>query len=756
MLLLSACVSEFEIPDSVPGSGPGPGGVPGGEPVVTLQLSFPSMEEVNTRAITDSIENRIDSIRLFVFRAGGTTSRLDNIYMYDVSIPTDSINIALGGQTKTAHVKVQNTLYKQYFVLVANPAGLSFPTLTKDVSTLGQLSNALLYSNSWQYEPYAGSFTPFPMWGQIVDSVLIDHEHTPSAADLTVNLIRPVARIEVGVDVNNNTGDPALGFGAQFKIDSVFVCNVNGHGYVAPHEDLVKNPPYTVISKTHTIPSDTRVMHAYKTIPLYNPIPGVVPVYTNAIYVPETDTTDSKPFIVIRAQYYQDNVYYYYRIDFTNGSQYVPLLRNKSFRINITGIRKTGFGSLAEAVASPAMPLNPNLIIGNETDMQDIREIVYDGNIWLGCASTDLKVSWNGCINIPLRTGSNVPITYETVTSVTGFTLSGSNYSFTPNYTGAPRTAVIKIKAGTLSQTIRLTQSGGEYSYLVQAGGTVVLPVRSARIASLPAGCTVSVLSDQSGIVATQSASWTLNQETITIITNNTAGVAVIGLKNSANDTIWSWMVWSVQADISVIGPLSHPDAYAPNYVGAWKMYNNFTFMDYSLGGVAVNGPGPVFQWGRKDVFPVGFESIAGFDIADAPTSNSQSATIAHPMTFYKNPNSPYDWKGDGQHNNLWVTTAGEKGSHDPCPFGWRVPPAENNAVSPWDGFTNGRNGLTFNVASGYNGMNGLPIANADYYWSASARGISAYGYKVGAGGQSAYRANAHPIRCVRDNIRPK
>jgi hypothetical protein len=753
MMLIAACVSEYDI---IPDNGGGQGGnnrPSGGEnPVIALRLSFPATEVVNTKAISAIEENQIDSLRLFVFRNGGTLNRLDDVYMYQVSIPQDSLTDDTSSpnhRIKMARVAVRSATYKQYFVLVANPTTIaSFPFLTEDVSMLRDLANALTYSGDpWLTEPVTATYTPFPMWGQIADSLEINAYNSPGSP-VPVYMIRSVAKIEIGVDVNHTTGDPALGFGSVFVIDSVYVCNAQSAGYVAPHTTFV-NSLDTVISITHTITGDPRSSRGPYEFPKQSdPTASSLLALTRAIYVPETDTlqggTLSPAYLVIKAAYY--GVTSYYRIDFTRSNHYLPLLRNKSYMINITGIRKLGFATLQEAIDAPVLTLNPSLIL-DDVEV-DINDIVYNKDYWFGAGTTDKKVDWMGQNNITIPVKTSYPGGWGVIGS-TGALFNGAptttasllSFNVSDNYTGADRTGVIQIAAGTLSMEIKVTQSLGSNTYIVSAGQPFRIPRKSMRVTDTSTG-----LETLWGPVT---ASYGADE--ITGTAGTTPGATVISVKN-ASGIVWSWTVWTIPAGVNL-----NPEATANRHT-----YNGYTFMDYDLGSVisAVSpypqtGLGPFYQWGRKDPFPNGYESMYEFSIDLLPAPNLNTS-FAHPTTFYANSNSPYDWKGDGQHNSLWATIEGEKGPYDPCPFGWRVPPAENNAVSPWNGFANNDNGLYFNPSSpGYNGTTGLPFASAPgYYWSASVRGTLGYGYKAGVGGQNANRSNAYPVRCVRDNIK--
>ncbi|GHV05954.1 hypothetical protein FACS189416_6160 [Bacteroidia bacterium] len=776
LALLSACTTE-EI--TKPSTGPDTKGTV--DPTeVTFMLSFPETTQNVTRAITDLEENQIDSIRLFVFRSGGYI--MDDVYMYNVSIPGDSIHIdgtSPVGNDPASHdpgyyyramVKLKATTYRQRFVLVANPpANLNtyLAGLSENTTTIKQFNEMLSYSGA-PYQEGLNSPTPpptkftkaFPMFGHLTDSFTISATTGPNSppAIIIVPMVRALAKITIGVDVNNPAGDdPALGFGHIFVIDSVYVCNASENGYISPDSSYLKAIFTNNITKVHA-PNPRKTSIGYK-FPDLNTL--TKRTLTNTIYIPETDTLPNAAFLVIKARYYGNPAYY--RVDFTKNDKYQPLIRNHNYLVNITGIRKLGYTNLTDAINAPAVTLNPYLELDNEDAI--IRDIVYNKDSWLGSATTDLKIDWMAQKGVPIAVKTNFPggIQIKSVTSdanwlpsgyvsLTGPDASGLYFLHidpTDNLTGAPRKATITIAAGTMVQTITVTQGYGSYSYIVQQGQSIEIPITSAYVSPLLTTGTVEILWSQGSSAGLGTPNLSNSKITVNVSLSCAPGPAVIGLRNGAGGAVlWSWLVWVLPSGEKFEGPTNT------------KTFNGYTFMKYDLGQdltTSLADP-PIFQWGRKDaLYPPGSSltnSSLSMAIADISGSNINS-TVLNPTTIYLSNTHPYDWKKDYQNNNLWQTTDEEKGPYDPCPFGWRVPPANNDPLSPWAGFTNGANDLTFDTTrKGVDGVSGNTITNAGYFWSASVRSTDSYGYKADVGGQTNHRANAYPVRCIRDNVK--
>lgn len=272
-------------------------------------------------------------------------------------------------------------------------------------------------------------------------------------------------------------------------------------------------------------------------------------------------------------------------------------------------------------------------------------------------------------------------------------------------------------------------------------------------------------------------------------------GNGVIAAVDEQDNILWSWHIWF--ADYN-------PEATAQTYS------NSLVFMDRNLGAYGCDTSsvneiwksyGMLYQWGRKDPFvgSRGYHTDADQSTYDAlnkwqafeiqkttEKTGTVEYTIANPMKFLTGvEESGYDWLYAERDNTLWGAD-GSKSIYDPCPYGWRVPPA-----SAWTGFTatgkQSEDALQFNVygtyrdgwmffydgslstyypAAGRRSFSAGVYTNVDsqgydptgFYWSDSAftsdeRMASALDFTKGminpAGGL--YRAGGLSVRCVKE-----
>ena len=163
-------------------------------------------------------------------------------------------------------------------------------------------------------------------------------------------------------------------------------------------------------------------------------------------------------------------------------------------------------------------------------------------------------------------------------------------------------------------------------------------------------------------------------------------GNAVVAVKDSNGNIIWSWHIWVTTADLEAL-----KQTYANN---AGIM------MDRNLGALSAKPGDPLsfgllYEWGRKDPFT----GCATYDSTNPIATDAQwpsaimtraiiqqnqtalEYSISHPMHYIYNSELPYDWQALSQDecdHYLWKS---QKTIYDPCPPGWRVPDGGDNGI---------------------------------------------------------------------------
>ena len=238
-------------------------------------------------------------------------------------------------------------------------------------------------------------------------------------------------------------------------------------------------------------------------------------------------------------------------------------------------------------------------------------------------------------------------------------------------------------------------------------------------------------------------------------------GNASIAVRNSKDVILWSWHIWCAEEGWN--------DQVYPNNAG--------TMMDRNLGATSatpgdVGAFGLMYQWRRKDPF-MGAGVVSGKATLAASTGSWNTASCSNSRNFVEeNPTTfASGWYGGAETNEL------EKGIHDPCPVGYRVPkggfngfyetafseiiydPAnygtyclladgESTAWYPAVGYRENGNGALGGVCSSSRCWSTTPITSGSSY---------TYGLylkdEYASPTTSLYAGYAYSVRCVKDVV---
>lgn len=188
-------------------------------------------------------------------------------------------------------------------------------------------------------------------------------------------------------------------------------------------------------------------------------------------------------------------------------------------------------------------------------------------------------------------------------------------------------------------------------------------------------------------------------------------GNAVVCVKNSTGNILWSWHLWVVRDFNPAVTSFTSPAAYGNG--------SRWTFMDRHLGATVTTQGSPeafglIYQWGRKDPFTASAAAteqertlydIEGNRIDDfyarAAANGTIALSIANPMVFYTVSYETGDWH-DTSSDDMWGGVSMKKTIYDPCPPGWKVPVCDAAGVTPY-GFMDRNNTTWVNNGRLYN-----------------------------------------------------
>ncbi|WP_306561747.1 FimB/Mfa2 family fimbrial subunit [Bacteroides finegoldii] len=253
-----------------------------------------------------------------------------------------------------------------------------------------------------------------PMWGAS-DPVRVDHSAGAVPKLGTVYLVRAVARVDVGLNLSNisegaSTFDEKAGGIEGITLTKVFFYNTNTTGRVSPFENgiywdeanrkakqpSIPDPAPAVtgkIDKTSSI-VDEKILLREVYVPEAVNVPTAATQGANGETLPENNTENylKRPYIIVGltgADKSRPDKETFFRIDYLKRTgaeadatyEYLPLLRNYRYLVNIKAVGGPGFDTEEDARKGPAANIMYNVVVWNESTMSDV---LYDGQYMLG------------------------------------------------------------------------------------------------------------------------------------------------------------------------------------------------------------------------------------------------------------------------------------------------------------------------------------------------------------------------------------
>ena len=256
-----------------------------------------------------------------------------------------------------------------------------------------------------------------PMWGAS-DPVRVDHSAGAVPKLGTVYLVRAVARVDVGLNLSNisegaSTFDEKAGGIEGITLTKVFFYNTNTTGRVSPFENgiywdeanrkakqpSIPDPAPAVTGKIDKSSSivDEKILLREVYVPEAVNVPTAATQGANGETLPENNTENylKRPYIIVGltgADKSRPDKETFFRIDYLKRTgaeadatyEYLPLLRNYRYLVNIKAVGGPGFDTEEDARKGPAANIMYNVVVWNESTMSDV---LYDGQYMLGVSA---------------------------------------------------------------------------------------------------------------------------------------------------------------------------------------------------------------------------------------------------------------------------------------------------------------------------------------------------------------------------------
>lgn len=404
-------------------------GAPDGTIEVRLPYAAPLMSTpTNLRAMTPADECAIDATRsrLFVFKSDGKL-------LYEAPITSVRADGEGKGEydqgTVTAFLKEGDKLK---LALYANldPAQMKIDVTDKSREEISKL---------FTFDLATKTPTRLPMWGELevekVSHTLADAgANAVQTIDEPIKMLRSVARIDVGLNLSGDAFEEearelkgkvpsATGTAeATYTLASVEVVNVSLSNTVAPHAsvyDKKKNQVtglYNGTSITHTSKltngtiSDNALLRDIYVAETPNPKSPTMKGEDGRMSHEEDDEYAKRPYLIIGLKHSLDKKERFFRIDFLTSAKkndddpevtadgklhydYIDLLRNHRYLVNILKVDGLGYETKEEAAKYSAANIAYNVLVLDETKIGDV---MYDGQHTLAVTQDEFAVGKYG------------------------------------------------------------------------------------------------------------------------------------------------------------------------------------------------------------------------------------------------------------------------------------------------------------------------------------------------------------------------
>lgn len=465
----------------------------------TVSFSSTELKVPTLRALDKAGENEIqtDKVKAYVFQSNASSTT----FLYEAEVtkvePDATKNNAEGNITLLIKDS-GDQLVKVFFVVNATPSKV--PTVG---TTLEEFQKLFVFNQKDLWG--AGEL---PMYAES-QAVKISHSSgaVPPLQQEPIPFLRAVARVDVmlgaksGEKFEETTTGLKTKAGQDLKITSIKAFNVADKGYAMPLQDNVENAttapkvnatslPVELTKKstpTSYLANSTGVDALMRTIyiPELNNTPHDATAQAGGQNKPEKDQTNylARPYLIlgIKGAVEGDaSKVTYFRVDYlkrtdeeaTATYEYLDILRNYRYMVNITNIGGPGFDNEEDAKEGPAANIMYNVLVWEESKMSNVR---YDGQYMLGVSHEEITYDRvGGQFSIKVQTSwpegfkveNHLPswLTY-TITPADGAKTDEKTVTFTAKemtdaeVAEGDRDQKITIKAGRMRWNVGVKQS---------------------------------------------------------------------------------------------------------------------------------------------------------------------------------------------------------------------------------------------------------------------------------------------------------
>ena len=312
-----------------------------GETTITLNLAPMDAAVANTYAMSATDEYHINTLDILLFNESAPHNfyqliEVDNAKIKDNGIPT----------AKSVKVEISAAAGNYQVVLLANLRHELDSLEALSIFTPSATKEDLLKRVTFNNKEWKTGASPryLPMWGEAAGVYSFPH---PANSSIKVDMLRAIARIDVGINYSDNL--VAQGLGDLLKIKKVSLANTYYKGAAVPAAANYSNLKVSAATLPPTPPALVTGGADYE-------IATSAFAFEREIYVtehPNASANLSEAFTIFIGGYYNNSAQLsWYRIDLEDAdfpSGYLPILRNHRYIVNLKEVSGPGYATIEEA-----------------------------------------------------------------------------------------------------------------------------------------------------------------------------------------------------------------------------------------------------------------------------------------------------------------------------------------------------------------------------------------------------------------------
>lgn len=342
------------------------------ENAVNFSINIPGLNLPSTYAMDAAKQNEVKEVNIFIFSVDGSGNQkyIDHKEGVNVYNANDG--------TAKFHAMLEEGNDRNILIVANAKAAVNniLSSLTKNVSTKTEVLEKLEYSKIGKWAADGnGAYTNIPM---IVETGKMDIVIGMKIKN--ISLVRMLARIDIKIDENIPE--------TKFKLENIYLCNYSTNGRISTTWDS-KGVLSTTTATTPNLPTTLNRRIGASNVLRY--MASGLKEYVNEIFTFEANAADESngiddplrrdaTCIVIEGKY--EGQASFYRIDFVNNNNYIPVLRNHIYEFTVTQVNGKGKTSLAAAlIADTQSSINVTQMSYIEGDLKDM---IFNGRYMFG------------------------------------------------------------------------------------------------------------------------------------------------------------------------------------------------------------------------------------------------------------------------------------------------------------------------------------------------------------------------------------